>query len=611
MKTLILAAGLGRRMKPLTDERHKSLLEVGTNETILGRILLSLSRRGLTDVVIVTGYRAGEVRDYAKGFLPAFDFTFVHNERYDETNNIHSMALAFEQVDFSDGLILIESDLVFDDSVLDTLESCPRENVALLDLYKPGMDGTVVRMDSDSKIVSVVPGSQQVEGFDFSGTLKTLNIYRFSGSFASSVFSPMVRFYAQAVDDNCYYELILGMLIAIGHAEVYGALVPAASWSEVDDPVDLQQARFLSSPNDGRSLLDKAWGGHWGLDITDFAFIRNMHFPTPQMVNELRLQLPELLSSYGSSQVILDRKMSWFLQVPEERVVAINGASQFFPWAATKFRDNKVFVQTPTFGEWNRSFPNAQSYPDGGDGLRQMSERLAGESVVVIVNPNNPTGTTVSTDEIFSLCCANPDKTFIVDESFIQFSNETSIIESLEKWRLDNVVVVQSLSKVLGVPGVRIGFVYSRNTALLGEFRASLPIWNMNSIAEKFVELLLKNRPALNRSFEQTKTDRQDLCQRLDLLPQVRSVSDSGADFVLVELDLDCTRSKIAADEMLSDHRIYVKEISHKFPGTNGHWRLAVRLPHEHESLVEAMAKVLSQVTGGARNGTDRIVAEC
>lgn len=593
MKILILAAGLGRRMKPLTDERHKSLLEVGTDQTILGRILLSLGKRELTDVVIVTGYRAGELRDYAESTFPTFDFTFVHNDRYDETNNIHSVALAFEQVDFSDGLILIESDLVFDDSVLDTLESCVRENVALLDLYKPGMDGTVVRMDSDSKIVSVVPSSQQVEGFDFSGTLKTLNIYRFSGSFASSVFSRMVRFYAQAVDDNCYYELILGMLIAIGHAEVYGALVPAASWSEVDDPVDLQQARFLSSPNDRRSLLDEAWGGYWGLDVTDFAFIRNMHFPTPQIVNELRLQLPELLGSYGSSQVILDRKMSWFLGVPEERVVAINGASQFFPWATAKFRDRPVYLQTPTFGEWNRSFPTAQSYPDGADGLGQLSERLAAESVVVIVNPNNPTGTTLSTDGIFSLCRANPDKTFIVDESFIQFSDETTIIELLENSPLDNVVVLQSLSKVLGVPGIRIGFVYSCNTALLGEFRGCLPIWNMNSIAEKFVELLLKNRPALNWSFDQTKIDRQDLCQRLDLLPQVRSVWISGADFVLVELDMDRTRSKIAADEMLSSHRLYVKEVSHKFPGSNGYWRLAVRLPEEHESLVEAMAKVL------------------
>ena len=548
----------------------------------------------MNDLVIVTGYRAEEIRAYAECNFPNLSYTFVHNERYEETNNIHSMALAFEAVDFCDGLVLIESDLIFDESVLDTLDSCSHENVALLDRYKPGMDGTVVKMDSRCKIVSVIPGSQQLEGFDFNDTFKTLNIYRFSGLFASTVFSPMVRFYAQTLDDNCYYELILGMLIAIGHADVHGALVPANSWSEVDDPVDLRQARFLSTPQDRRTLLDEAWGGYWGLDIIDFAFIRNMHFPTPQMINEIRLQMPELMASYCSSQKILDRKMSWFLGVPEGRVVAINGASQFFPWAGITFGNRSVWLQEPTFGEWNRSFPQAQTYPDSGDGLLHLPQYLPREAVAIIVNPNNPTGTTIATKEVYSVCASNPDTTFLVDESFIQFSGEISMIQLLELDPLDNVVVVQSLSKTLGVPGVRIGCIYSTNTDVLDAFRASLPIWNMNSVAEKYIELLLKTRPALERSYVQTQRDRQDLCQRLTDVPRVRSVWPSGGNFVLVELDVDRPHSRLFADQLLSDHRLYVKEVSHKLPGSHSYWRLAVRTPAEHEHLVEALTIVLA-----------------
>ncbi len=594
MKTLILAAGLGRRMKPLTDGCHKSLLEVESDQTILGRILESLGRRGLTEVVIVTGYRAEDVRNYAETMFPEVNFTFVHNERYRDTNNIHSMALAFEQAEFPEGLLLIESDLIFNDSVLDALDACPRENVAMLDRYLPGMDGTVVRMDTTGKIVSVIPGSQQLDGFDFTDTFKTLNIYRFSKSFANSVFAPMVKFYAQTVDDNCYYELILGMLIAIGHAEVYGALVPAGSWAEVDDPVDLRQAQFVSSPMKRRRLLDDAWGGYWGLDVLDFAFIRNMHFPTPQMVNELRLQLPELLASYGSSQTLLDRKMSWFLGLSDARVVAVNGASQFFPWVSSRFAGKSVLLPDPTFGEWNRAFPGARSYSDRGDGHLITDVLPPRDSVIVIVNPNNPTGTTFATDEIFALCEKNPDCSFLIDESFIDFSDERTIIGRLETDPLSNVLVVQSLSKTLGVPGLRLGFVYSNNTDLLGEFRASLPIWNMNSIAEKFLELLLKNRPTLDWSYEQTRLDREDLRQRLASVPTVRRVWSSGANFILVELDVDRASSQTLADRILAEHRIYVKEISTKMSADGSYWRLAVRLPDDHEQLVNAMTAVLT-----------------
>lgn len=576
-------------MRPLTDDCHKSLIEISPGVTILGRILASLTRRGIEEVVIVTGYRAEEVRDYAQRTFPAIRFTFVHNERYAETNNIHSMALACQAVDFSEGLMLIEADLVFDDAVFDALDGCHHDNVALIDRYRPGMDGTVVRTNTDGLIVSVIPPDRQPAGFDFADTFKTLNIYRFSAPFAAGAFSRMVQFYAQTVDDNCYYELALGMLIALGHAEVHGAPVPAGSWCEVDDPVDLGNARFLSSPLTRRAALDEEWGGHWGLDVIDFAFVRNMHFPTPQMITELRLQLPELVGCYGSSQAVLDRKMSWFADVPAGRVVAVNGASQFFPWAAVEFAGRPAWLPSPTFGEWTRAFPAASTYPDLGDARLHLPDLLAPQSVAVIVNPNNPTGTTVAAAEILSRCRSNPDVIHLVDESFIRFSGQPSLIEHLESDPLNNVMVVQSLSKFLGAPGLRIGLVYSTNAELLQRFRSWLPIWNMNSIAEKLLELVLKNRPELERSITMTRADRDDLVGRLGSASWVRSVWASGADFVLAELDMDRATSNALADRLLSEHRIYVKEISHRFDGLGSYWRVAVRLPAEHEMLIDAV----------------------
>lgn len=591
MKALILTAGLGRRMQPLTDHAHKTLLEIAPGQTILGRILESLAPAGVTEVVIVTGYRAEEVRAYVDDRYPELNVTFVHNARYHETNNIHSMALAFDADSFDDGVLIIESDLIYDGQALATVMMCPHANAALLDAYRPGMDGTVVRLDNAGTIIDVIPGNRQGADFDFSDTFKTLNVYRFSGEFCTTTFAPLLKFYSGAINDNCYYELILGMLISMGHADVHGVLVPPGSWAEVDDPVDLHHARFMSDPANRRDLLDTSWGGYWGLDMIDFAFIRNMHYPTPQVVTELRLQLPELMATYGSSQVILDQKIAWFLGAPARSVVALNGAAQFFPWAARQWEGCSAWVPAPTFGEWNRVFPHAHHYLDDGRVPVELPTDVEPGSVVVVVNPNNPTGTTLATEAILDRAASAPEVTFVVDESFIHFSGQPSMVGLLEPAGLANVVVLQSLSKALGVPGVRIGFAHSLDRGFLDALRRDLPIWNMNSIAEKFIELLLKNRQALADSFAATVADRDDLVRRLGSAPVVRRVVPSGGNFVLAELVVDAQGAAALADTMLTAHGLYVKDVSGKFSDGAGRWRLAVRGPCDHEVLVGAMVQ--------------------
>lgn len=589
MQVLILTAGLGRRMQPLTTSRHKTLLEISPDNTILARILDSLNTAGLTDVVVVTGYRQEEVVDFLTQNYPHVNFTFVHNERYDETNNIHSVALAFESVDFSSGVILIESDLIYEDSLITNLLADVRPNVALLDNYRPGMDGTVVRMDNAGLINDVIPGARQGDDFDFRETYKTLNIYKFSPEFCETTFAPLVKFYSQYINDNCYYELILGMLIAMGHADVHGSIVESGTWAEVDDPVDLSNARFMADKAGRRALLDKAWGGYWGLDVLDFAFIRNMYYPTPQVITEIRMQLPELLSNYGSSQRILDQKLAWYLQQDPARIVALNGASQFFPWAAQHFAGRSAFLAQPTFGEWERVFPEATRIPDEGE-LTIPSDCPSG-SVVVLVNPNNPTGSIAPTAAIIEAIEAQPEVTFLVDESFIHFSDQPSLLEYLGTTGRTNVVVLQSLSKSLGVPGLRIGFAYSADPLVVESLRDSLPIWNMNAPAEKFIELLLKNRGTVEQSFQRTVTDRADLTRALAELPFVDKVWSSGADFVLVDLAMEAKEAEALADELLATEGIYVKDVSSKFADGQGRWRLAVRTPDDHQKLVQAMRK--------------------
>src|SRR3954468_4495588 len=145
MQALILAAGFGRRMRPLTDARHKTLLPI-SGGTIIDRILSGLAEHGVSPIPIVTGRRGEELRAHVAGRFPTLDIRYVHNPEFESTNNIHSMSLALDGMDLDDDVVLIESALIYEPRVLERLLSSAHENVALVDRYRPGMDGTVVTL---------------------------------------------------------------------------------------------------------------------------------------------------------------------------------------------------------------------------------------------------------------------------------------------------------------------------------------------------------------------------------------------------------------------------------------------------------------------------------
>jgi histidinol-phosphate/aromatic aminotransferase/cobyric acid decarboxylase-like protein/choline kinase len=589
MQALILAAGFGRRMRPLTDSRHKTLLPI-SGSTIIDRILTGLAEREISPVTIVTGYRRDELAAHVADHFPDVDVRYVHNGEYETTNNIHSMALAFEQMELDQDVVLIESDLIYEPRVLDRLLASPHENVALVDRYRAGMDGTVVTLGDDGLVTQVIPPALQSSEFSFADKYKTLNIYRFGAAFCKDYLGKLLTYYTRAFDDNCYYELILGILIYMQQAEVHAEVLDGERWAEVDDPNDLRVAEFIFNPDTRYDAATEGWGGNWNNELTDFAFIRNMHFPTSAMLSELRLNLPDLLHNYGSRQEILDQKLAWALQWPVELVHAVAGASQCYPWLRAWFGDRRVLVPDPTFGEYTRIFPEAERYRDApGCDWAEIEAKGASADVVVFVNPNNPTGTVLHTRRIEEFAQANPSKTVIVDESFLDFGDQPSLVDSLAGGHLDNVLVIKSLSKCLGVPGLRTGALLTADPVLSARIRAETPIWNLSSVTENFLEIMLKHRTALEQSFVRTEVEREHLTGLLSASPVVDTVFPSGGNFVLVRLAVDAAGADRLARALTQRHGILVKDASPKMGDGRGYWRLAVRTVADHEVLARAL----------------------
>jgi histidinol-phosphate/aromatic aminotransferase/cobyric acid decarboxylase-like protein/choline kinase len=596
MKAIVLAAGLGSRMLPLTNCLHKSLLPIA-GSTTLGHIVDGLLAIDVRDIFVVTGYLSDQVRGFLREHYPDTPFTFIHNARYRETNNIVSLAMALDQVQYDSDIVLIESDVLFEPKLLRCLTTPERGNIALVDRYRPGMDGTVVSVEKGI-ITQVFPPHLQGKDFDYGDKYKTVNIYRFDREFCRMVLQPLLSCYANIIDSNCYYEVVLGMLINMQRETVRAETVDGRRWAEVDDPNDLAAARFAFEPESRGEILGRALGGHWNFGILDFTFPRNMYFPTTAVIAAMRRRLPDLVRSYGSSQEVLNEKVAYALKCNPERVECLHGAAQIFPLLPDLLHAARVLLPMPTFGEFPRWFPNHDIYTDVvGIDLDGVANCVKRYDVVVMVNANNPTGTMLPTAWIHRLAANHPHTTFLVDESFIAFSNQEALLYRLEREPLSNVLIIASLSKSLGVPGLRLGYVYSCNPVLMAQLRYRIPIWNLGSMAESFLETLPKFQRELAASFERSSDDRADFSKRLAAVDGVECVYGSGGNFLLVELaGGDPAIAGRIVQRLLACNSIYVKDVSSKFPVAAPYLRLAVRLPAENLQLIEALSDSLSSV---------------
>lgn len=591
MIAIVLTAGSGRRMRPLTDAIHKTLIEVG-GRTVLDRILDALLENGVRRVVLVTGYRAEDLVQHAQKRKHEFEFEFVHNERWAQTNNVVSVALALEQARIDEDVLLIESDLIVDKAVIARVLQSPYPDVALVDHFRPGMDGTVLELEGDV-VRAVVPPHLQGPDFRIDDKYKTVNIYKFSQRFCTGAFRRLISWYAQAIDDQCYYEVILGILVAGRKELMYAEVLHGESWCEIDDPVDLDQARFLFDPPSRSAMLAKTQGGMWLHDVLDFCWLRNMHFPTPSCWAELRNSVPLVLSSYGSAQMVLDRKMAYFLLCRPEQVVALSGASVLFPILTRLWAGRPILRPEPTFGEYARCFPWANTYRDApGFDPQILPERVPPGGVVVLVTPNNPSGFHIRAKDVHGLAEKWPDRFFLVDISFAAFSGDESLLTLLETKPLKNVAVLESLSKSLGVPGLRLGWLYSDAEELLAAVRADVPVWAMGSLAEHFLEMLLKRRGEVAESLLRTFQDREELTQLVSALPGVQAVVPSAGNFLLVQLKGSANEAARFCVDMLRVHAVYLKDASAKLADGHGWLRLAVRTPADHARLGTAWRTV-------------------
>ena len=243
MQAIILAAGMGRRLAEHTKNNTKCMVEVN-GVSLIDRMLTQLSALQLCRVVIVIGYKGKELTEHiGHRYDDRLKIEYVTNPIYDTTNNIYSLALAKEQL-IEDDTLLLESDLIIDDCILDLLINNPEPNLALVAKYESWMDGTMVRMDKERNIVNFVPKA----AFRYKDTdsyYKTLNIYKFSKAFSRNKYVPFLEAYTKSVGNNEYYENVLRIISFLDSHDMKALPLTNEKWYEIDDKQDLDIAEAL------------------------------------------------------------------------------------------------------------------------------------------------------------------------------------------------------------------------------------------------------------------------------------------------------------------------------------------------------------------------------
>ena len=434
MQAIILAAGMGKRLGELTKENTKCMVSVN-GVRLIDRMLTQLAARDLSRVVIVVGYKKEElIAHIGNRYDDRIKIEYVHNDIYDKTNNIYSLALAKEYM-LEEDTLLLESDLIFDDSMLDLIIHDSYPNLALVAKYETWMDGTMVRISEDNDIMSFIP-KKAFKYADIEHYYKTCNIYKFSREFSNTQYVPFLEAYSKAMGNNEYYEQVLRVLTALDRSDLKALPITTEKWYEIDDVQDLDIASAMFSSED--ELLGKyyrRYGGYWRFpQLKDYCYLVNPYYPSSRMKDELRANFDVLLTEYPSGMGVNSLLAGKYFGINQDYVVVGNGAAELIKSYVENHVEGNIGIVFPTFEEYpNRAIAEriVKYVPDNADfayTAQDVKTYFADKTIstLLLINPDNPSGNFIPVADVLSLIewAHEQGITIIVDESFVDFTED-------------------------------------------------------------------------------------------------------------------------------------------------------------------------------------------
>lgn len=604
MQSIILAAGLGSRLGELTKECTKCMVKIN-GITLIERMLRQLDRYGMDRIIIVTGYKGDILKDYVQNLRINTPVVFVDNSDYRHTNNIYSLWLTREFLEEMDSLVL-ESDMIFEDRVIEKMLAVDNGCGTFVAKPRPWMDGSIVKLDKDNNIVYFVD-DEEVKRIDPSYYHKIVSIYKFKKRYVSEKYMTYLNEYVKKNKDNNLYESLLKVIDLDVEKKIPAEILDEEQWYEINDiqDMDIAESMFADGNEKVRKYLQR-YGGYWRYPaMRDFCYLVNPYFPNERFMNEMKSNFDVLVREYPSGMAVNSLLAGHFFGVRTENICVGNGTAELIKSLMENISGNIGMVY-PTFEEYPHRKKDVEVIPyyvvdkDFDYSVDDIMSYYEGKdiSAIVLVNPDNPSGHFISKKDILRLedWCRSKGRKLIVDESFIDFVEDDEWHTLLDMEVLLNhpsLIVLKSISKSFGVAGLRLGVIATADTDLIAFMKKDVAIWNINSFAEYYLQIIEKYRDDYYEAMEKFKEVRRRYLYKLSKIKGFK-VYPSQANYVMCHIENSVTSTELA-DILLNRYNVLIKNLASKEGLNKGNYvRLSVKSDEENDYIVNALMEIFN-----------------
>lgn len=344
--------------------------------------------------------------------------------------------------------------------------------------------------------------------------------------------------------------------------------------------------------------------------LKDYCIPVNSYFPPEKIMQELFELLPYALKYYPSANESIADNIALFSGVHNsDWIVAGNGSTEIISWLNSIFIKESIFVPVPSFGRWVEEplglgvdVRIMEHCDEAGQVITRqeyVSAALASKAKnAVICNPNNPTGTLFSREDILWILgeLSHLDN-IIIDESFIDFSSDVPPSIKNDVARFNNAWVLKSLGKNLGLHGVRMGYAISCEENI-ARMKKHLPYWNVNGVTEMLLSLIKHEQEAYDVSRIKTINDAVYLSECVEQIREL-TVFPTHSNFIFVKLTEELDGEEFR-NRMLQDHACLIRNCGNKLGSSKQYFRVAARPVEDIHYLLNALTAVISDMKEGS-----------
>lgn len=243
-KAIILAAGMGTRLRPRTDDTHKCLTEVN-GTTIIENALEVLEKSGIKETILVVGYLGNQIKERIGQQYGNMSVSYIENKFFESTSTSYSLFKGLELLQDYDEVFILEGDVIFEADILSELALIGFSNVTVVNKYEPHLDGSFVEINEDKFVIDWIHKNMRKDDFIVEDKYKTVNIYKFSKDFIKQLLFPELHSNIILGVRNEPLENVMMRIVQKDKQIIWGLDVTGRRWAEVDDEADLLYAEKI------------------------------------------------------------------------------------------------------------------------------------------------------------------------------------------------------------------------------------------------------------------------------------------------------------------------------------------------------------------------------